>query len=110
MTFDTTFLNRIECVPLFCSHTTMAIDTFDNIELIARALFNTNASLSLNQSFNRDMAVFTFDFLSHFSMMAVGTVFLKCLSVVFAWGMAVGTSHPAACHLGFMGKFSFVEG
>lgn len=88
----------------------MTIDTFNNIELIARPLFNPDAPFPLDQSFNGNMAVFTFDLLVLLPMMAFCTILLKCLSVVFAWGMAVRTFHPVACYMGVMGKFNIVEG
>jgi hypothetical protein len=56
------------------------------------------------------MTVLTSDFLNLFPVMAVCATLLKCLSVIFTGGMAIGTLQSIACHMGFMRKFDIVEG
>ena len=58
----------------------MAINTFDHIQLVARPLLNANAPFPLNQSFDRDMAVFTFDLLDLLSVMAFSTILHETFS------------------------------
>jgi hypothetical protein len=109
MAFDTTFFNGIEGVLLFHRHTTMAIDTFDHIQLAARPVLRADPAFSLNQSLDGDMAVLALDFLDLLSMMASRTVLLKRLPVTLTGGMAVQTFQPLAGHMGFMRKLDIVE-
>jgi hypothetical protein len=82
MTLDTPFLDGIEAILFLGRYATMAIDTFDHIKLTARSLLNTNAPFPMKQSFDRDMAVFAFDLLDLFPMMAVPAILIKGLSVI----------------------------
>jgi hypothetical protein len=82
MAFNTTFLNRLERILLFRWDSAMAIDTFDHIQLVAWPLLSANASLPMEQSFCRDMAVFTFDLLDLFPVMAILAILVKGLAVI----------------------------
>ena len=110
MAFDAPFLNRIESILLFSRHATMAIDTFDHIQLIAWSLLNADAPFPLNQSFDGDMAVFTFDLFDLLPMMTICTILLKSFSVIFTGRMAVRTFQSIASHMGLMRKFDIVKG
>jgi hypothetical protein len=61
MTFDTLFLDRIESIPLFKRETAVATDTFDDAQLTAGPLFDSDPSLALNQPLRGDMAVSALD-------------------------------------------------
>jgi hypothetical protein len=56
------------------------------------------------------MAVFTFDFLDLFSMMAVCTILLEGLSVIFTRRVAVRTLQSIPGHMCLMREFYIVEG
>src|SRR4030043_1429561 len=109
MAFNTFLLDGIEGLLLLCSHATMAIDTFDHIQLIAWPFLDANTPLPLNQSFDGHMAIFTFDFFNHFSVMTFRTILLEGLSMVFPGGATVRAFQPAANHMGLMGEFDIIE-
>jgi hypothetical protein len=88
----------------------MAIQTFDYIQLIAWPFLDTNTPLPLNQSFDGNVAIFTFDFFNLFSVMTFRTIFLEGLSMVSPGGVTVQAFQPAANHVGFMGKFDIIKG
>lgn len=82
MTLNTPFLDAVEGILLLGRHPSMTVYTFDHIRLIAWSLLNANAPFSLNQSFDRDMAVLAFDPLDLFAVMAIFAILIKGLPVV----------------------------
>jgi hypothetical protein len=87
----------------------MAINTFDDIQLIARPLLDAYAPLSLNESLDGNMAILTFDFLDLLPVMAFRTILHKRFSMVFTRSMATRTLQSFACTVSFMGEFDIVK-
>jgi hypothetical protein len=109
MTFDATFFYCIEVILLFYWHTTMAINTLNNVQFITRPLFDSDASLSLNEFFDGNMTILTFNFFHFLPMMAFHTILHKCFAVVFTGRVATRTLQPLACAVCFMGKLDIIK-
>jgi hypothetical protein len=55
------------------------------------------------------MAVFTFDLLDLFSMMAIPAILEKGLAVIVTGWMAIHTFHLFSKYMGLMGEFDVIE-
>ena len=109
MAFNASFSYHIKVVLLFCWHTTMAINTFDDIQFVTRPLLDADASLSLNQSLNIYMTILAFNFLHPLTVMAFRTILQERFAVVFTGRVATRTFQPFPEAVGFMGKFDVVK-
>ena len=109
MAFNASFSYHIKVVLLFCWHTAVAINTFDDIQFVTRSLLDADASLSLNEPLNIYMTILAFNFLHPLTVMAFRTILHKRFAVVFTGSVATQTFQPFPEAVGFMGKFYVVK-
>lgn len=102
MAFDTPFFDSIETILLFRKDSLMALGALDSLMFTARPLFYADPSFALDESFDRDVALFTFGLPDLPTVVTVFTIFEEGLSVIFPGGMAIGTLHPFSQDVGLV--------